>query len=55
MHPVLGATHDHPEGLKGVAEARFGMPEDLARAAWAWLPADMRQALQSLYAAAEAR
>jgi len=38
----------------GVAEARFGMPEDLAQAAWTRLPADMRQVLQSLYAAAGA-
>jgi ADP-ribosyl-[dinitrogen reductase] hydrolase len=38
----------------GVAEARFGMPEALAAAVWARLPADMRQVLQSLYAAAGA-
>ncbi|MDP2835337.1 MAG: ADP-ribosylglycohydrolase family protein [Pseudomonadota bacterium] len=38
----------------GVAEARFGVPEELAQAAWGRLPADMRQVLQDLYAAAGA-
>lgn len=35
----------------GVAEARFGMPEGLAREVWARLPADMREVLRLLYAA----
>jgi len=33
----------------GVAEARFGMPEELAQAAWGRLPADMREVLKALY------
>ena len=34
----------------GVAEARFGIPEDLAKEVWKMLPLDMRQVLTKLYA-----
>lgn len=33
----------------GVAEALFGIPDDVADKAWAYLPADMREALALLY------
>jgi ADP-ribosylglycohydrolase len=33
----------------GIAEARFGIPDDLARVAWEKLPLDMRGVLQQLY------
>ncbi|MDO9225172.1 MAG: ADP-ribosylglycohydrolase family protein [Pseudomonadota bacterium] len=38
----------------GVAEARFGVPEALAEAAWSRLPADMRRVMKALYAVAGA-
>jgi ADP-ribosyl-[dinitrogen reductase] hydrolase len=34
----------------GMAEARFGIPEDIATQAWRYLPADMRQVIRDLYA-----
>ncbi len=33
----------------GVAEALFGIPDDLATRGWAYLPADMRTVLNALY------
>lgn len=33
----------------GVAEALFGIPEEIAQKGWAFLPADMRAVLQALY------
>lgn len=39
----------------GVAEALFGIPEDMARQAWLKLPEDIRAALTDLYATAEHR
>ena len=33
----------------GLAEARFGIPEDLAAAGWAYVPQDMRHTLTLLY------
>lgn len=33
----------------GVAEALFGIPDDVADTAWAYLPTDMREALTLLY------
>lgn len=38
----------------GVAEARFGISEELTQTAWTRLPADMRQVLRDLYAATDA-
>lgn len=37
----------------GVAEARFGIPQDIATQAWGYLPADMRQVISALYRQAE--
>lgn len=34
----------------GVAEARFGIPEDIATQAWGYLPVDMRRVMCDLYA-----
>lgn len=34
----------------GVAEARFGIPEDIATQAWSYLPQDMRWVMRDLYA-----
>lgn len=39
----------------GIAEARFGLPAEIARQAWSRLPDDMRGVLRDLYAAAGAR
>ena len=36
----------------GIAEARFGIPPDIAAAGWRYLPEDMREVLVRLYAAA---
>ncbi len=33
----------------GVAEARFGMPQEIATQAWGYLPADMRRVISALY------
>lgn len=37
----------------GVAEARFGMPQDIATQAWGYLPADMRRVISDLYRLSE--
>lgn len=37
----------------GVAEAMFGIPEDIAAQGWAYLPVDMREILTELYRLAE--
>lgn len=37
----------------GVAEAMFGIPEDIARKGWNYLPDDMREVLTRLYEIAE--
>lgn len=34
----------------GVAEARFGLPQDFATQAWGYLPEDMKQVMRDLYA-----
>ena len=34
----------------GVAEALFGIPEDIATQAWGYLPEDMKQVMRDLYA-----
>lgn len=36
----------------GVAEAMFGIPEDIAESGWSYLPQDMREILTDLYAKA---
>jgi ADP-ribosylglycohydrolase len=51
----IGGDSDTIAAIAGsVAEARFGISEDLAAQAWAYLPAEMRAVLQALYAKAEA-
>jgi ADP-ribosylglycohydrolase len=35
----------------GIAEARFGIPEEFARHAWEYLPQDIRAVVNSFYAA----
>ncbi len=39
----------------GVAEAMFGIPEDLSEQGWAYIPADMQVVLEALYRRAGAR
>jgi ADP-ribosylglycohydrolase len=39
----------------GLAEALFGIPEDIARTAWGKIPTDMQKVLTELYAMAERR
>lgn len=47
----LGGDSDTLEAMAGsVAEARFGMPEAIARETWARLPDDMRRVISRLYA-----
>jgi type I restriction enzyme M protein len=51
----IGGDSDTIAAIAGaVAEARFGIPEDIARRAWAFLPKKMQKVMTSLYAAAEA-
>ncbi|MFN3920722.1 MAG: hypothetical protein ACK4JF_10625 [Methylohalobius sp.] len=38
--------------LGAIAEARFGVPKEIAYAAWSRLPEDMREVLAKLYARA---
>ncbi|TSE34657.1 ADP-ribosylglycohydrolase family protein [Tepidimonas charontis] len=48
----LGGDADTHAAIAGpVAEARFGIPQDIAAAALARLPADMRAVIEALYAA----
>ena len=39
----------------GVAEALFGIPDDISARAWSYLPSEMRAILRLLYAATECR
>jgi len=46
----IGGDSDTAAAIAGgLAEARFGIPEDLAAAGWSYLPPDMRQTLTLLY------
>lgn len=46
----IGGDADTLGAIAGsVAEARFGMPESIAREAWNFLPNDMRVVMQTLY------
>lgn len=46
----IGGDSDTIAAIAGaVAEARFGMPEDIATQAWGYLPADMRAVMRLLY------
>ncbi len=47
----LGGDADTLAAIAGaVAEARFGIPQEIAATAWARLPADMRAVIETLYA-----
>lgn len=47
----IGGDSDTLAAITGsVAEARFGMPDEIAQAAWAGLPDEMRRVLKRLYA-----
>lgn len=37
----------------GVAEGRFGLPQDIATQAWGYLPSDIRRVISDLYRLAE--
>jgi ADP-ribosyl-[dinitrogen reductase] hydrolase len=46
----LGGDSDTLAAIAGgIAEARFGIPEDIAAEVWRRLPADMRQVIAALY------
>jgi ADP-ribosylglycohydrolase len=50
----IGGDSDTIAAIAGaVAEARFGIPEDIARQAWAFLPKKMQKVMTSLYVVAE--
>jgi len=50
----IGGDSDTIAAIAGaVAEARFGIPEDIARHAWAYLPKTMQKVMTSLYAIAD--
>jgi ADP-ribosyl-[dinitrogen reductase] hydrolase len=47
----IGGDSDTIAAIAGsVAEARFGIPQEIAAKAWSYLPRDMRQVLAALYA-----
>lgn len=46
----LGGDSDTLSAIAGgIAEAMFGIPEDIARTGWQYLPQDMREVLTALY------
>jgi ADP-ribosylglycohydrolase len=46
----IGGDSDTIAAIAGsVAEARFGIPEDIAAKTWSYLPRDMRAVLTALY------
>lgn len=46
----IGGDSDTIAAIAGsVAEARFGIPDDIAAKAWSFLPADMRSVMTDLY------
>ena len=50
----IGGDSDTIAAIAGaVAEARFGIPEDIARQTWSYLPKEMRQVMSELYAGAD--
>lgn len=52
----IGGDSDTIAAIAGsVAEARFGIPEHIAKTAWGKLPEDIRAAMTELYATAERR
>lgn len=49
----IGGDSDTIAAIAGpLAEARFGIPEDIGTQAWARVPADMREVMETLYARA---
>jgi ADP-ribosyl-[dinitrogen reductase] hydrolase len=49
----LGGDSDTIAAIAGpLAEARFGIPEDIAATAWAKVPKEMRSVIEALYASA---
>jgi ADP-ribosylglycohydrolase len=47
----IGGDSDTIAAIAGaVAEARFGIPPDIAAQTWSYLPRDMRQVMTALYA-----
>ena len=52
----IGGDSDTIGAIAGsVAEALFGIPEEIARQGWSYLPEDMRRVLTDLYARADIR
>lgn len=50
----IGGDSDTIAAIAGaLAEARFGIPEDIARQTWAYLPKKMQRVMSELYAIAE--
>lgn len=50
----IGGDSDTIAAIAGsVAEARFGIPDDIAAKAWSFLPVDMRSVLTALYRKAQ--
>ena len=50
----IGGDSDTIAAIAGsVAEARFGIPDDIAAQAWSFLPVDMRSVLTALYRKAQ--
>jgi len=46
----IGGDSDTIAAIAGsVAEARFGIPDDVAAKTWSYLPVDMRAVLTTLY------
>jgi ADP-ribosylglycohydrolase len=46
----IGGDSDTIAAIAGaVAEARFGIPQDIAAETWTYLPRDMRQVMTALY------
>ena len=39
----------------GIAEAKFGIPDDIAQMGWGFLPSDMRKVMTDLYAISQSR
>lgn len=47
----IGGDSDTIAAIAGsIAEARFGIPEDIAKRSWEYLPSDMRSVVASFYA-----
>ena len=38
-----------------IAEAKFGIPDEIAQKGWSFLPSDMRKVMTALYAISQSR